>query len=265
MLERAPARRRVRHRRAWRDRLARAGAAHFEKSALKPWLKQCWCIPPKQNAAFVACMEDVLDVYTRPYDPRFPQLCMDETHTQLLGEVRDPLPVAPGRGARHDPQYARGGVANLFLICEPLRGRRHVTVTARRTGVDWAHCVRAMVDVHYSEAEKVVLVLDQLNTHTVASLYEAFPPAEAKRIAGRLEIHHTPKHGSWLNMAEIEFSVLVRQCLGQRMENAGRLEAEVGAWEAARNAAASRIDWRFTTADARIKLKHLYPITLSDE
>jgi hypothetical protein len=210
-------------------------------------------------------MEDVLDVYTRPYDPRFPQVCMDETHTQLLGEVRDPLPVAPGRGARHDPQYARGGVANLFLICEPLRGRRHVTVTARRTGVDWAHCVRAMVDVHYSEAEKVVLVLNQLNTHTVASLYAAFPPAEAKRIAGRLEIHHTPKHGSWFNMAEIEFSVLVRQCLGQRMENAGRLEAEVGAWEAARNAAASRIDWRFTTADARIKLKHLYPITLSDE
>jgi hypothetical protein len=145
-------------------------------------------------------MEDVLDVYTRPYDPRFPQVCMDETHTQLLGEVRDPLPVAPGRIARHDPEYARGGVANLFLICEPLRGWRHVTVTARRTGVDWAHCVRAMVDVHYSEAEKVVLVLDQLNTHTVASLYEAFPPAEAKRIAGRLEIHHTPKHGSWLNL-----------------------------------------------------------------
>lgn len=145
-------------------------------------------------------MEDVLDVYTRPYDPRFPQVCLDETHTQLLGEVRDPLPCAPSQPARHDPEYARGGVANLFLICEPLRGWRHVTVTARRTGVDWAHCVREMVDHHYPDAEKIVLVMDQLNTHTVASLYEAFPPAEAKRIADRLEIHYTPKHGSWLNL-----------------------------------------------------------------
>jgi hypothetical protein len=210
-------------------------------------------------------MEDVLDVYTRPYDPRFPQVCLDETHTQLLGEVRDPLPGAPGRVARHDPEYARAGVANLFLICEPLRGWRHVTVTARRTAVDWAHCVQELVDVHYPEVEKVVLVMDQLNTHGVASLYEAFPPAEAKRIAGRLEIHHTPKHGSWLNMAEIEFSVLVRQCLGQRLADKDALCREVSAWEAARNRAVSRIDWRFTTADARITLKHLYPITLTRE
>ncbi len=212
-------------------------------------------------------MEDVLDVYTRPYDPRFPQVCLDETHTQLLGEVRDPLPCAPSQPARHDPEYARGGVANLFLICEPLRGWRgcplgRITVTARRTGVDWAHCVREMVDHHYPDAEKIVLVMDQLNTHAVASLYEAFPPAEAKRIADRLEIHYTPKHGSWLNMAEIEFSVLGRQCLDRRIGDETTLMREVAAWEGARNAAASRIDWRFTTADARIKLKHLYPITL---
>jgi hypothetical protein len=206
-------------------------------------------------------MEDVLAVYTRPYDPRFPQVCLDETHTQLLGEVRDPLPVAPGQIARHDPEYARGGVANLFLICEPLCGWRHVTVTERRTAVDWAHCIKELVDVSYPDAEKVVLVLDQLNTHTTASLYEAFAPTEAKRIADRLEIHHTPKHGSWLNMAEIEFSVLVRQCLGQRLADTATLRREVDGWEERRNAAGSRIDWRFTTADARIKLKHLYPIT----
>lgn len=145
-------------------------------------------------------MEDVLDVYTRPDDPRFPPVCLDETHTQLLGEVRDPPPAASGRAARHDPEYVRGGVANLFLVCEPLCGWRHVTVTNRRTGVDWAHCVKELVDVQYPAAERIVLVLDQLNTHTVASRYEAFAPAEAKRLADRLEIPHTPKHGSWLNL-----------------------------------------------------------------
>jgi hypothetical protein len=173
-------------------------------------------------------MEDVLDVYTRPYDPRFPQVCMDEMHTQLLGEVRNPLLCAPGRITRHDPEYVPGGVANLFLVCEPLRGWRHISVTERRTGVDWAHCIKDLVDVQYPAAEKIVLVIDQLNTHTTASLYEAFAPTEAKRLAERLEIHHTPKHGSWLNMAEIEFSVLVRQCLGQRLADAGHLREEVG-------------------------------------
>ncbi len=206
-------------------------------------------------------MEDVLDVYTRPYDPRFPLVCMDETHTQLLGEVRPPLPCGPGQPTREDPEYVRGGVANLFLVYEPLRGWRHVSVSERRTAVDWAHCIRGLVDTHYPDAERVVLVMDQLNTHTVASLYGAFPPAEAHRIAQRLEIHHTPKHGSWLNMAEIEFSVLVRQCLGQRLADAEKVQQQVAAWEVTRNTAASKIDWRFTMADARIKLRHLYPVT----
>jgi hypothetical protein len=235
------------------------GASDAEKNRLKPWLRQMWCIPPTANAAFVAQMEDVLEVYRRPYDPRRPQVCMDELHKQLLGAVTAPLPPAPGRPAREDYEYVRGGTANLFIVCEPLRAWRQVTVTARRTKVDWAHCIRELVDVQYPDAEKIVLVLDNLNTHTSASLYATFPPAEARRIAERLEIHHTPKHGSWLNMAEIELSVLCGQCLNRRMADRATLTAEVTAWNAERNAAGRGIDWRFTTADARIKLKHLYP------
>jgi len=210
-------------------------------------------------------MEDVLAVYTRPYDPRFPQVCMDESSKQLLAEVREPLPQRPatpvhrGTVRREDYEYVREGTANLFLACEPLRGWRHVAVTARRTAVDWAHFIRDLVEVHYPEAERLVLVLDNLNTHGPASLYEAFAPAEARRILERLEIHYTPKHGSWLDMAEIELSVLARQCLDRRIETRENLTREVAAWEAARNAAEVPIDWRFTTADARIKLKHLYP------
>jgi len=205
-------------------------------------------------------MEDVLDVYTRPYDPRRPQVCLDETSRQLRGEVTPPLPVAPGRPAREDDEYVRGGVCNLFLACEPLRGWRHVTVSDRRTRLDFAHCIRELVDVHYPEAERIVLVMDNLNTHSPASLYEAFPPAEAKRLTDKLEIHSTPKHGSWLNMAEIELQVLAGQCLDRRLPDHATLTAEVAAWEASRNAADSAINWRFTTADARIKLKHLYPV-----
>ncbi len=205
-------------------------------------------------------MEDVLDVYTRPYDPRFPQVCMDETSRQLLADVAPPLPAAPGYPAREDYEYARNGVCNLFLVCEPLRGWRHVTVSDRRTRLDWAYCIQELVDVHYPEAEKIRLVMDNLNTHTPASLYEAFPPAEAKRLADKLEIHYTPKHGSWLNMAEIELSVLAEQCLDRRLPDRPTLEREVAAWEAERNAATRTITWRFTTADARIKLKHLYPV-----
>jgi hypothetical protein len=205
-------------------------------------------------------MEDVLDVYTRPYDPRFPQVCLDETSRQLLADAAPPLPVAPGRSAREDYEYVRRGVVNLFLVCEPLRGWRHVTVSDRRTRVDWAHCVKDLIDVRYPAAERIVLVQDNLNTHTPASLYEAFPPAEAKRLADKLEIHYTPKHGSWLNMAEIELGVLAGQCLDRRLPDRTTLEQEVGAWAAERNAATRTVDWRFTTADARIKLKHLYPV-----
>jgi hypothetical protein len=205
-------------------------------------------------------MEDVLDVYTRPADPRRPQVCLDETSRQLLAEVRPPRPPAPGRSARQDHEYAREGVVNLFLVCEPLAGRRHVTVSDRRTRADWAHCIRDLVDVQYPDAEVIVLVQDNLNTHTPASLYEAFPAAEAKRLADKLEIHYTPKHGSWLNMAEIELSALAGQCLDRRIADRATLEREVAAWEARRNAASRTIDWRFTTADARIKLKRLYPV-----
>jgi DDE superfamily endonuclease len=204
-------------------------------------------------------MEDVLAVYTRPYDPRRPQVCLDETSRQLLAEVTPPRPVAPGQPAREDYEYQRHGVCNVFLVCEPLRGWRHVTVSARRTRIDWAHCVKNLLDVCYPDAEQVVLVQDNLNTHTPASLYEAFEPAEAKRLADRLELHSTPKHGSWLNMAEIELSILAEQCLDRRLTDQATLEREVAAWQAARNASGRGVDWRFTTEDARIKLKHLYP------
>ena len=201
----------------------------------------------------------MLGVYTRPDDPRRPQVCLDETSRQLLADVAPPRPVGPGPPAREDYQYARRGVCNLFLTCEPLRGRRHVSVSDRRTRSDWADCVKELVDVHYPEAEVIVLVQDNLNTHTPASLYAAFPPAEAQRLADQLELHYTPKHGSWLNMAEIELSVLAEQCLDRRLADRATLERAVAAWEAARNAASRGIDWRFTPADARIKLKHLYP------
>jgi hypothetical protein len=204
-------------------------------------------------------MEDVLDVYHRPYDPTQPVVCLDETSRQVLAETREALPVAPGRVARHDPEYARNGVVNVFLVSEPLRGWRQVRVSDRRTRIDFAHCIEALVDVHYPDAERIVLVMDQLNTHSPASLYEAFPPAEAKRLADKLEIHYTPTHGSWLNMAEIELSVLARQCLNRRLGDRATIDREVTAWTAARNTAATTIDWRFTTHDARITLKHLYP------
>ena len=204
-------------------------------------------------------LEDVLDVYTRPHDPARPVVCLDETSRQVLADVRPPLPVAAGKSAREDPEYVRHGVANLFLVCEPLRGWRQVVVSDRRTRLDWAACIKDLADVHYPDAEKIVLVMDNLNIHSPASLYEAFPPAEAKRLADRLEIHHTPKHGSWLNMAEIELAILQRQCLDRRLGDREAMTREVAAWVAARNAATKTIAWRFTAADARIKLKRLYP------
>jgi transposase len=201
----------------------------LKRNELKPWLTKRWCIPPKANAEFVWRMEDTLSVYTRPDDPARPLVCLDEFSKQLIGETRCPRPLQPGRPARYDYEYERRGTANLFLVCEPLRGRRHVAVTERRTKLGWAHVIRDLVDLQYPEAEKIVLVLDNLNTHTPASLYEAFEPAEAKRLADRLEIHYTPKHGSWLNIAEIELSTMSGQCLHRRIPDREMLEREVAA------------------------------------
>ena len=226
---------------------------------LKPWLKKEWCIAPKEDAAFVARMEDILDVYARPPDPMRPLVCFDEGSKELHGEARDPLPVIPDHPARIDTEYVRHGTASLFLWCAPLLGTRGVTVTAHRTRLDFAHVIRALVDGAFPAAERIVLVLDNLNTHDPASLYLAFPPAEAKRLWDKLEVHYTPKHGSWLNVAEIELSVLGRQCLDRRIPDQMTLAAEVAAWVAERNADAVTVDWQFTTPDARTKLKHLYP------
>ncbi len=200
-----------------------------------------------------------MDVYKRPYDPRFPQVCMDEASKQLLRDTRDALPIEPGKPERQDYEYEREGVANLFLFCEPLVGKRWVEVTEHRTKVDWAQQIKELVDVRYPQAERIALVCDNLNTHTPASLYEAFEPGEAKRLADRLEIHYTPKHGSWLNIAEIELSVLSRQCLDSRVPDFETLQAEVQAWHQRRNAKGGKINWRFTTEHARIKLRRLYP------
>jgi DDE superfamily endonuclease len=204
-------------------------------------------------------MEDVLDVYARPPDPSRPVVCVDEGGKQLIGDVRAPLPVRPGSPAKQDHEYERGGMANLFLACEPLAGVRHVAVTQRKTATDFARLLRVVSDELYPGAEKSVLLCDNLNTHTPASLYEAFEPAEARRLAERFAWHHTPKHGSWLNVAEMELSVLARQCLDRRIPDLETLRREVAAWERARNAAAVKVDWQFTTAAARTKLKRLYP------
>ena len=204
-------------------------------------------------------MEDVLDLYEEPYDPQRPVVCFDETSTQLLADSRPPIPVGRGRPRRQDYEYLRAGTRNLFLACEPRRGWRHVTITRRRTMQDFAHQMRWLVDEAYSDVPVVRVVLDNLNTHRMASLYETFPPAEARRIVKRLEFHHTPKHGSWLNMAEIEFSVLARACLKGRNADEDALQEDISAYETERNAAATAINWRFTAQGARAKLHRLYP------
>jgi hypothetical protein len=234
-------------------------ARHAQKNELQPHRKEQWVIPPEQNADFVAAMEDVLEVYQRPHDPLRPVVCLDEQGKQLIKETRTPIPAAPGRVERTDYEYERNGTANLFMLFAPLEGWRHVKVTARRTKADFAELIRELVDVHFPQAEKIVLVMDNLNTHKPASLYEAFPPAEARRLVEKLEIHYTPKHGSWLDMAETELSILTKQCLDRRIPDAETLTREVAAWEHQRNTAHSKIDWQFTTAQARIKLKRLYP------
>ena len=216
-------------------------------------------IPPKANAAFVAAMEDVLDVYTRAHNPARPLVCLDETSKQLVAETRTPEPMRPGQPACHDYEYKRNGTANLFMLFAPLEGWRHVEVTARRTAIDYAKILADLSDIHFPDAEKIVLVQDNLNTHTPASLYEAFEPAEARRIIERFEWHYTPKHGSWLNLAESELAVLSSQCLDRRIADAAALLTEVDAWRTHRNTHNAKANWHFTSADARVKLKSLYP------
>jgi hypothetical protein len=218
-----------------------------------------WLIPAKANAAFVAAMEEVRAVYARPVDATRPLVCFDEAGKELKAHKRPPQPAAPGRLAREDSEYERAGSRNLFLSFAPYLGRRAITVTERRTAVDFAHAIRQVVDVQFPQAEIIVLVLDRLNTHTPAALYEAFPPAEAWRLLQKLEWHYTPTHGSWLNMAELEWSVLARQCLARRVSDAATLEAEITAWVAGRNADGATVDWQFTTEDARHRLHWLYP------
>jgi transposase len=207
-------------------------------------------------------MEEVLDLYHLPYDPLYPLVCLDEKSKELHAHLREPEPVRSGCSAREDSEYVRNGTANLFICFEPLAGLRHIKVTERRTRKDWAEVIKELVDERHPHAEQIILVMDNLNTHTLGSLYETFPAEEARRLAKKIAIHYTPKHGSWLNMAEIELSVLARQCLNRRIPDQETLKSEVAAWEADRNAASAKMEWRFSTADARIKLKRLYPTVL---
>jgi len=218
-----------------------------------------WCIPPEQNAEFVCAMENVLAAYTRVYDRRRPVVCFDEKSKQLVGEVCQPIAARPGEVERCDYEYVRNGTANLFMMVEPLGGWRRVNVTTRRTKVDFAWQMKELVDVHYPDAEKITLVMDNLNTHRMSCLYEAFAPDEARRLIEKIEVIHTPKHGSWLNMAECELSVMEKQALGERVENEALLRAGLAVWNADRNSRSKGIDWQFKTHDARIKLRRLYP------
>lgn len=222
-------------------------------------MKEQWCIPEKESAEFVCAMEDVLEVYHLPYNPKRPLVCFDEGSKQQTKETRLPLPAKPGSVAKYDFEYERNGTSNLFVFFAPLEAWRQIKVTDRRTMIDFAHCMKDLVDIHFPDAEKIVLVMDNLNTHKFASLYHAFAPNEARRIIDKLEIHYTPKHGSWLNMAEIELNVLMGQCLNRRLDSIEKVERQTKAWEAARNNKESQINWQFTTSDARIKLKRLYP------
>lgn len=235
------------------------GAAHAEENELKPWLRKMWRIPPDCDAEFVCAMENVLATYARPYDPRRPVACLDEKSKQLVAESRKPISVRPGEPKRCDHEHVRAGTANLFMMVEPLLGWRKVDVTMRRTKVDFAMQVKELADIHYPQAERVVLVMDNLNTHRMSSLYEAFQPEEARRLIERIEVVHTPKHGSWLNMAECELSVLEKQALGERVGSESELRERVAAWESNRNTSFRGIDWQLRTPDARIKLRRLYP------
>jgi hypothetical protein len=233
--------------------------AGVKKNDIKPWIVKTWCVPPEADAEYVWRMEDVIQTYLLPYDPRYPVVCFDEACKQLFGEVRPAQRTRPRRPTRIDYEYERKGVCHQLLMCEPLRGWRHVKVSERRTRRDYAQCVRELVDMHYPKAKQIRLVQDNLNTHDGASLYEAFPPAEARRILDKIDFHYTPKHGSWLNMAETEINIMNSQCLNRRLDNQPLLAAEVAAWEQKRNMAKARIHWTFTLAAARRKLGKLYP------
>src|SRR5271166_3079597 len=243
-----------------RGRQRQHDPARAQKNALRPHRRKYWVIPPKASGAFVAAMEDVLSVYTRPRDPDRPVVRLDETSKQLVAETPSPVAMRPGLPARVDYEYARNGVANLFMMFAPLEGWRHVKVTDRRTAVDYAHVLKDLADVHFAQAETIVLVQDNLNTHATASLYEAFPAAEARRLVERFEWHHTPKHGSWLNLAESELGVLASQCLDRRIPDKQTITDEVAAWVRDRNKTHAVAEWHFSTNDARIKLKSLYPL-----
>ncbi|MCD4816691.1 MAG: IS630 family transposase [Methanosarcinales archaeon] len=233
-----------------------------KKNEIKPWKQKGWVIPPKQNGNFVANMEIVLDVYKRPFDPRYPVVCMDESPKQLISETRTPIPASPGHPTMHDYEYRRCGICNIFIASEPLAGKRMVEITERRTKQDWAYFLEKIED-QYETAEKITLVMDNLNTHVPGSLYETFQPDKAKAILDRFEFVYTPKHGSWLNMAEIELNVLNGQCLKRRIDDIEVVSKEVLAWQKYRNNKNSKVNWQFTTEDARIKLSRLYP-TLDD-
>jgi transposase len=230
------------------------------ENELKPWRRDMWCIP-KVDGAFVARMEDVLDLYAETPDPTRPVVCFDESPTQLIGEVREPIPAAPGRLERYDCEYRRNGTANLFIFLDAHRPWRAVKVTDRRTAGDFAECMRDLVDVHYPKAETIRVVLDNLSTHSPGALYEAFPAPEAHRVLRRLEFHHTPKHASWLNMVEIEIGVLRGQCLNRRIADQATLIDEIAAWQQQRNAEGARVKWMFSTDRARTKLASAYPVT----
>ncbi len=230
----------------------------LSENELKPWRKDMWCIP-KVDAEYVARMEDVLELYAAPADLARPVISFDESPTQLIGEVREPIPPRPGQPERYDSEYKRNGTANLFIFLDVHHPWRHVKVTDRRTSIDFAECMRDLVDQHYPSAEVIRVVLDNLSTHSQAALYEAFDPEEARRILRRLEFHHTPKHASWLNMVEIEIGVLRTQCLDRRIGERGRLESEIAAWEVQRNASGDRINWMFTNEKARAKMERAYP------
>lgn len=231
----------------------------LKRNQLRPHLNEYWCIPPEEDADFVAHMEDILDLYQMPYDPEYPLYCMDEKPYQILGESREPLPMRPGDITKVDSEYVRNGTVSIFCFIQPHSGKITHFVEPTRTAVDWAEKIRYLVDVLEPDAKKIVLVMDNLNTHSIASLYKAFPPQEARRIAKRLDIHYTPKHGSWLDIAEIAINIMTRECLDRRIPSIEALRTELNAWNERYNSDSTPISWQFTTSDSRTKLKRLYP------